>query len=105
ADEVAGEEPFAPYFADWQRPWNYAAAVQTTDRLGRAGFAEVSCWLEDKPTRLEEPRSFVATVCLVRHLDPLPEDLRGPFLDRVLECAGTPLVLGYVRLNMVARRS
>jgi trans-aconitate 2-methyltransferase len=104
ADEVAGEEPFAPYFADWQRPWNYATAEETTDRLRGAGFEEVSCWLEDKPTRLEEPRSFVETVCLVRHLDPLPEELRGPFVDRVLERVGTPLVLGYVRLNMIARR-
>jgi trans-aconitate 2-methyltransferase len=105
ADQVAGEEPFAPYFADWRRPWNYATAEETAERLWRAGFEEVNCWLEDKPTRLAEPRSFVETVCLVRHLDPLPEDLRGPFVDRMLECVGTPLVLGYVRLNMVARRA
>jgi hypothetical protein len=41
----------------------------------------------------------------VRHLDPLPDRLRGPFVDRVLERAGDPLVLGYVRLNMTARRT
>ena len=44
------------------------------------------------------------TVCLVRHLDPLPDELRGPFIDRVLARAGHPLVLDYVRLNMTARR-
>jgi trans-aconitate 2-methyltransferase len=44
------------------------------------------------------------TVVLVRHLDPLPQELRGPFIDRVLKRAGEPLVLEYVRLNMVARR-
>ena len=52
----------------------------------------------------EDPRAFVRTVCLVRHLDPLPEELRDPFVDRVLSQAGDPLVLDYVRLNMTARR-
>ena len=45
-----------------------------------------------------DPRSFVQTVCLVRHLDPLPEELREPFLEHVLGRAGEPLVLDYVRL-------
>jgi trans-aconitate 2-methyltransferase len=104
AEEVAEEAPFAPYFHDWQRPWNYAAAAETTDRLRRAGFEEVECWLEDRPVELSDPRDFVTTVCLVRHLDPLPRELREKFVSRVLECAGVPLVLEYVRLNMTARR-
>ena len=41
ADEVAGEEPFAPYFADWQRPWNYANDTDTAERLTAAGFSDV----------------------------------------------------------------
>jgi trans-aconitate 2-methyltransferase len=105
ADAIAGEEPFAPYFADWQRPWNYATDDETAERLRRAGFTEVSCWLEPKSVTPEDPRSFIRTVCLVRHLDPLPVDLRRPFVDRVLERAGEPFVLEYVRLNMTARRS
>jgi trans-aconitate 2-methyltransferase len=104
ADEVAQEEPFAPYFADWQRPWNYASDTDTTARLENAGFEDVECWLEPKPVTPAEPRAFVQTVCLVRHLDPLPEDLRAEFIDRVLARVGDPLVLGYVRLNMTARR-
>jgi hypothetical protein len=40
----------------------------------------------------------------VRHLDPLPEDLRDAFVDRVIENCGDPVVLDYVRLNMVGRR-
>ncbi len=104
ADAVAQEEPFAPYFADWKRPWNYATAEETAQRLRRAGFDEVSTWLEDRPTEPEEPRRFVATVCLVRHLDPLPEALRDRFVDAVMQRAGEPLVLDYVRLNMSARR-
>lgn len=103
ADSVAGEKPFEHYFVGWRRPWNYASAQETTDRLQRAGFSDVSCWLQPKPTSLAQPRTFVETVCLVRHLDPLPEGLRGPFVDRVLARVGEPLVLGYVRLNMTAR--
>jgi trans-aconitate 2-methyltransferase len=45
ADAVAGTEPFAPYFSDWVRPWNYAGAEETEERLERAGFTDVSCWL------------------------------------------------------------
>jgi trans-aconitate 2-methyltransferase len=104
SDAVAGEQPFAPYFADWRKPWNYATAEETADRLRRAGFVDVSCWLEDRPIELAQPRSFVETVCLVRHLDPLPTELREPFVDRVLDRVGVPLRLGYVRLNLVARR-
>ncbi|HUO70902.1 MAG TPA: methyltransferase domain-containing protein [Solirubrobacteraceae bacterium] len=104
AERVAHEEPFAPYFTDWRKPWNYAGADVTERRLQRAGFEDISCWLEPKRVVLDEPRPFVSTVCLVRHLDPLPDDLRERFIDRVLEQAGHPLVLEYVRLNMVARR-
>jgi len=103
ADEVAREEPFARYFTDWVGPWNYATAEETAVRLERAGFTEVSTWLEEKPTPLDEPRAFVSTVCLVRHLDHVPDDLRERFIDTVLERYGTPVVLDYVRLNMTAR--
>jgi trans-aconitate 2-methyltransferase len=105
ADAVAATQPFAPYFGDWVRPWNYAGAQETKERLERAGFTEVSCWLEPRPMMPDDPRAFVQTVCLVRHLDPLPEPLRAQFIDRVLEQSGDPLVLEYVRLNMTARRS
>ncbi len=105
ADEVAAEEPFAPYFADWIRPWNYAGDEETAARLAAAGFTDVECWLEPRPTTPEDPRAFVQTVCLVRHLDPLPEELRGEFVDRVLARAGEPFVLDYVRLNMTASGS
>jgi trans-aconitate 2-methyltransferase len=104
ADEVAGEEPFAPFFAGWRGPWNYATAEDTTARLQRAGFSEVSCWLEQKQVIPADPHLFVQTVCLVRHLDPLAAPLRSRFVERVLERARQPLVLEYVRLNMTGRR-
>ncbi len=104
ADEVAGEAPFAEYFIGWVRPWNYATAPDTAQRLERAGFIDVSTWLEDRPTELAEPRPFIATVCLVRHLDPLPDTLRDRFVDTVMDRLERPVVLGYVRLNMTGRR-
>ncbi len=104
SDAVAGEKPFAPYFSDWTRPWNYASAEETATRLERAGFADVSTWLADRPTALEDGRTFIATVCLVRHLDPLPATLRDQFIDTVLARCDQPLVLDYVRLNMTASR-
>ena len=104
ADEVAAEEPFARCFRDWRRPWNYATAEMTAARLERAGFTGVRCWLEPKRVTPADPAAFIRTVCLVRHLDPLPEGLRDRFVGCVLERAGDPLVLEYVRLNMTARR-
>lgn len=105
AEAIAGEQPFAPHFDGWERPWNYATDADTAERLDRAGFADISCWLEPKSVTPADARSFVQTVCLVRHLDPLPDELRAPFVERVLARAGEPLVLEYVRLNMTARRA
>jgi trans-aconitate 2-methyltransferase len=104
ADEVAHSEAFAPHFTDWKGPWNYATAEETAERLDRAGFRDAETWLEDKPTELEEPRSFVATICLIRHLDLLPPERRDQFIDAVLARLPQPVVLDYVRLNMTARR-
>jgi trans-aconitate 2-methyltransferase len=102
AEAVAAEDPFAPYFEGWRRPWNYASAEQTAERLTGAGFVDVETWLQ--PKRVVPPPGFVQTVCLVRHLDPLPNELRPKFVDRVLAECGEPLVLDYVRLNMSGRR-
>ncbi len=104
ADEVAVTGEFSRYFARWKGPWYYADAETTADRLRAAGFAGVKTWLEARPTLLEDPAPFIQTVCLVRHLDRLPAELHGRFVDAVLERAGTPLLLDYVRLNMVASR-
>ncbi len=102
ADEVAAEGRFRTYFSGWEGPWNYAPADETEARLERAGFVDVSCWLEPKAVTPQDARAFVRTVCLIRHLDRLPEELKEPFIERVLEEMGAPLVLEYVRLNIVA---
>ncbi|HEX3801286.1 MAG TPA: methyltransferase domain-containing protein [Solirubrobacteraceae bacterium] len=105
ADDVAHSGEFDPYFANWSGPWNYARADLTAERLETAGFVDVQTWLEPSPATIDEPESFVRTVCLLRHLDLLPEDLQTSFIRAVLARTSTPLVLDYVRLNIVAHRA
>lgn len=101
---VAEREPYQQTLGGWSGPWNFAGPQETEERLRRAGFTDVRCGLRDRPTRPPEPADFVRTVCLGHHLDRLPEDQRAPFVADVLAEAGEPLVLGYVRLDIEARR-
>jgi trans-aconitate 2-methyltransferase len=104
ADSVAREKEFAPYFEAWRWPGRFAGAQETSARLRRAGFTDVSCWLEPRLVTPADPIRFVQAVCLVRHLDRLPKPLWPDFRDRVLSGLGSPVVIDYVRLNMVACR-
>jgi trans-aconitate 2-methyltransferase len=104
AESVTREEPFEHYFASWDRPWNYATAQDTAARLKEAGFIDVETWLQPWAVEPPEPRAYAEAICLGRHLDPLPEGLRGPFVDRVMARVPDPLRLDYIRLNMTARR-
>jgi trans-aconitate 2-methyltransferase len=105
AERTMARAPYAGSFAGWPRPWTYAGAQETAERLARAGFTEIETWLEERPTPMDDGRRFLETVCLVRHLDPLAPELRGPFVDDVMGQLPEPLVLDYVRLNMRARRA
>jgi trans-aconitate 2-methyltransferase len=104
ADEVAHSDRWAPYFRGWTGVWNYASAEETATRLERAGFTDISTWLQDRPTEVADGRAFVGTVCLVRHVDRIPVEYRDAFVDDVLARYGEPVVLDYVRLNMTATR-
>jgi trans-aconitate 2-methyltransferase len=105
ADRVAfEEEPYAPYFTDWVRPWNYATPEDTLARLTAAGFVDAEAWLVDMPTPIDDPPVYAKTVVLVRHVDTLPVELRDPFVARVLSLCPEPFVLDYVRLNLVATK-
>jgi trans-aconitate 2-methyltransferase len=101
-EEVAAREPYAPYFEGFAQPWNYATAEATEERLRRAGFEQVRCWLEPWAVVPPEPRDFVSTVCLGAHLERLPEELREPYFEDILASQGEPLRLEYVRLNIEA---
>jgi trans-aconitate 2-methyltransferase len=101
-EEVATSEPYAPYFEGFAQPWNYATAEETEERLRRAGFEQVRCWLEPWAVIPPEPRDFVSTVCLGAHLERLPEELREPYFEDILASQEEPLRLEYVRLNIEA---
>ena len=100
-----GDERFAPYLRRIASTWNFASPGDTEMRLEGAGF-EVRALLARGASRRSRasPRAFLETVCLGGHLDRLPEDLREPYLDAVLEAIPRPLTLDYVRLNISARR-
>lgn len=104
AAEVASEEPYASALTAWSDPWNYATPADTRTRLETAGFTDVDTWLEPWPVDPPEPREYLRTVCLGHHLAALPENLRDPFLDTVIDRYGDPATLEYIRLNITARR-
>jgi trans-aconitate 2-methyltransferase len=103
AKGVLRREPYAEHFRDWQTPWYYAAPEPTRESLLAAGFTSAECWLTPAPQYPEQPREFLAKVILGPHVQQLPEDLRDPFLDAVLDEVGeSSLMVDYVRLNIDA---
>jgi trans-aconitate 2-methyltransferase len=102
AHAVLAREPYAEHFRNWQPPWNYRGAQETTGRLLKAGFASAECWLTPAPKQPEHPREFLSTIVLGPHVQRLPAELRDRFLDDVLARLGEPVVVDYVRLNIDA---
>jgi trans-aconitate 2-methyltransferase len=101
---VASRPEFATHFGEMQAMWNFTSPAETEERLRRAGFEDISCWLEEKPVQPQNPYDFTTTVTMGPHLSRLPEDLRRSFAESVLELEDDPLVLEYVRLNISAMR-
>lgn len=84
----------------------FAGPDETAARLERAGFGEVSCWLEEEPTPFgseEELVTFLATVVLRRQLAEVDPGERPAFAREVARRLPGHVV-DYVRLNIVARR-
>jgi trans-aconitate 2-methyltransferase len=102
AREVQRREPYVAHFDGWRPPWNYAAPEQTRERLLGAGFSEANCWLQEAPRQPEQPREFLSTIVLGPHVQLLPGELRGPFMDDVMAVLEKPVTVDYVRLNIAA---
>jgi len=100
---VAARPEFAAHLEQMTGIWNFAAPEETEARLLAAGFNEARCWLEPKPVTPEHPLEFTSTVTLGPLLAQLPEALRRPFAEAILEESASPLTLDYVRLNIEAR--
>lgn len=99
---VGARPEFAPHLTEMKGIWNFAGPEETEERLRAAGFAEARCWLQPKPVTPADPLSFITTVTLGPILDRLPEELRQPFAEAVLEESPEPFTLDYVRLNIEA---
>jgi trans-aconitate 2-methyltransferase len=100
--KVATRPEFSSHLTEMPALWNFAGPGETEERLRRAGFSEARCWLQPRPVRPERPLDFISTVTLGPLLAQLPEELRQPFAEAVLEEEQQPLVLNYIRLNIEA---
>lgn len=100
---VGARPEFAPHLTEMTGMWNFAGPDETEERLRTAGFSEARCWLQPKPVTPADPLAFISTVTLGPILDQLPEDMRRPFAEAVLEESPEPFTLDYVRLNIEAR--
>jgi trans-aconitate 2-methyltransferase len=84
---------------------NFAGPEETRERLERAGFTDVECWLQPEPTPI--PRGdlelYLRTICLGSVLRRVPVEARDGFLERAADRLPGG-VIDYVRLNIRARR-
>ncbi|MDQ3974774.1 MAG: methyltransferase domain-containing protein [Actinomycetota bacterium] len=103
-DRVGARSPFAPSFAGWTYPVQFAAPEATAARLAAAGFVDVDCWLQPFPVAPAEPLEYLRTVILGPHLERLPDHLRGSFVEQVAAALPVPITIDYLRLNIAARR-
>jgi trans-aconitate 2-methyltransferase len=95
--------PYAPHFDGWRGPWNFATPEDTERRLGAAGFAQAKAWLMERPVTPDDAHAYLTEINLGAHLGRLPEPLRSPFVDEVIErLGGAPITIDYVRLNIDA---
>jgi trans-aconitate 2-methyltransferase len=106
-DRLRARAPWDDAFVGFEDDWNFAGPEETTRRLRDAGFVDVSCWLEPRPVRLDEPHAFLRTVVLGSYLQRLPDEAHDAFVEEVRRELDGPdgVVLDYVRLNMSATRT
>ncbi|MGA9162666.1 MAG: class I SAM-dependent methyltransferase, partial [Actinomycetota bacterium] len=84
----------------------FATPERTSERLRKAGFDEVECWLHPEPTvfaSLEDLGTFLRTVVLREHVSRMTDAEAGAFVYAVATRLPR-LELDYVRLDIAARR-
>jgi trans-aconitate 2-methyltransferase len=101
---AAARPPFAEHLGGWPGDWNFVTPEETERRLHAAGFADVWCWLSRVEVDPGDAVGYLRTICLGSFLERLPEELREPFVAAALAELEQPVVIRYVRLNMLARR-
>jgi len=91
---------------DLERDKNFADPQTTEERLGRAGFVDVRCWLTDEPTYLpaEDLPRYLRTICMGAVVEGLPAEESDRLIAEVAVRLQEPRI-DYVRLNIAARRA
>lgn len=107
--QVMREDRFEEFFVRWEDPWNFADPATTRARLKAAGFEEIETWLHEEVAEfdsIEELTGYLKTAVLGQHLTFLPEAEHEPFAAAVAMqlAARGPLVIDYVRLNILATK-
>jgi trans-aconitate 2-methyltransferase len=110
-DELMQLPAFAPYFAGWSAPWEFANAETTACRLQAAGFTEVRTSVDPSPVFQPDAaayREFITHVIVRPHLGRLADSsLRERFVDSITASAAADspaFELDYWRLNIDARK-
>src|SRR5919197_2197665 len=101
---VASRPPFAEHLADWPGDWHFASPQDTEARLRRLGFTDVWCWRSEVRVEPDDPAGYLGAICCGSFLERLPADLHEAFVEQVVAALAEPVVLEYVRLNILARR-
>ncbi len=104
ANELATDPRFDEWFVGWEPPWYYAGPDETAVRLEAAGFIDIRTWLQPWPVVPEDPAEYLATVTLGAQVQRLPAERRDEFVQAVMDRSARPATVGYVRLNIDARR-
>jgi trans-aconitate 2-methyltransferase len=111
ASRLRANDPFAPYFAGWTQPWEFADAATTARRLAAAGFTAVDTSEQYAPVTFPTAdafREFAVNVVCRPYLAQLPDAiLRDSFMDLLVEeyARDSPAFeLDYWRLNLAGRR-
>lgn len=104
ARDLTADPRFDEWFAGWEPPWYYAAPDETAARLEAAGFVDIRTWLQPWPVVPDDPAEYLATVTLGAQVQRLPPEREGEFVQAVMDRSTKPLTVGYVRLNIDARR-
>jgi trans-aconitate 2-methyltransferase len=109
--DLMQQPAFAPHFADWSDPWEFADADTTGRRLRSAGFTDVRTSVESSPVfqpDAEAYREFITHVIVRPHLARLGDSaLRDRFVDSITALAATDspaFELDYWRLNIEATK-
>ena len=103
-ERATSREPFEAALGGWPGPWNFASPEETEARLVRIGYTDVRCWRTEVPVETDDEFEYFSTIMLGSHLERLPEPDRPAFTAAVLAELPRPVVVDYVRLNIVARR-